>query len=405
MPERILIVEDSTPIREVITEFLSSEGHLCDAVAKGEAALALLQTHTYDLILTDLRLPGVDGFTLIREANRLQPETPKIIMTAFTDITDTLEAIRLGAYDFIRKPIPRLEELGVVVARALEHRRLLLERDAQRKELARLNEQLEAEVERRTQELSKANQQLRTLAEMKNHLLMSVSHELRTPLVSVRGYTEMFLQGHVCEIPPHGKRYLEICLRNIDKLLSLIDSLVKYAEMAQGRVTLKIEPLDLCEIAQGVAQTFLQTHTDGRHPLSLECPSSPMRVMGDREILTKAFDHLLENAAKFNPQGCRIEIRIEPVGKRLVKISVIDNGIGIPHDAQPHIFERFFQVNTGPTRSFGGTGKGLAIVRDNLRLLGSEIRVASEPGAGASFYWTMPLWEEETQPTPATSSS
>ncbi len=398
MAERILIVEDSRPMREVLAEYLAGEGYECAFAETGTVGLACIAKQPYDLILTDLRLPGADGFKIVERANELQPETPKIIMTAYSEFEDALRALRLGAYDFLRKPISELQELGLLVRRALEHRRLVRERaeylaeiERMNQELGHFNEHLENEVQRRTEELSKANQQLRTLDEMKNNLLANVSHELRTPLVSVRGYTELFRGGHLCEIPDNACRYLDISLRNIDKLLMLIESLVRYADLARDKAPMNLAELDLCETALRTRESLAGEVEKAGMCLEVESPDQPLLVNADVGFLQQALTHLVQNAIKFNHPGTHIRIKVEMISRSLVKVSVIDDGVGIPQDEQAQIFERFYQIDGGPTRQHGGTGMGLAIVRDNMRLMGCEVRVNSEAGHGATFFWSMPV--------------
>lgn len=402
MPERILLVEDSTAMREVTAEFLRDEGYEVDAAEDGSAGLALLENNEYSLVLTDLRLPGADGFAIVEKANECLPHTPKIIMTAYSEIDDALRALRLGAYDFIQKPIRNMWELGVLLNRALDHRRLMLERQEHEKkieqmntDLQRLNTDLEAEVRRRTEELVRANRQLRTLDEMKNNLLANVSHELRTPLVSVRGYTELFLTGKLCDIPEDCRKYLTTSLRNIDKLLSLIESLVNYAEVARGAVRLELDVIDLGELATRLRDQSAETADAKQITLEVGVPDHPVPVHGDRKLIAEALEHIIDNAIKFSPEASTVRILVDLVGKRLVKFTVMDQGPGIPITEQARIFERFYQIDSSATRHHGGTGMGLAIARDNLRLNGCELRVGSEPGKGCTFYFTIPVLQPE----------
>lgn len=397
---RILIVEDSRPMREVIREYLTEMGYVCILAEDGHQAYERLANESFDIILTDLRLPGPDGFSIVERANELHPDTPKVIMTAFSDFDDALRALRLGAYDFIRKPIPELEELGLILQRALDHSRLIREREEQRVEIQRMNEELdklnqhlEEEVQRRTAELSRANQELRTLDEMKNNLLANISHELRTPLVSVRGYTELFAQGHLGEVPEGAQRYLEISLRNIDKLLALIESLVRYADLARDHTPTNLRVVLLGAMIDQACEKVAADAEEAGVAFNREGVKDDLRVHADEEMLATVFTELLRNATKFSEQGREVRIHTDRVGKRLVKISISDQGPGIAPDEQTRVFERFYQIDAGPTRQHGGTGIGLAIVRDNLRLMGCEIRLLSEPGKGANFYWTMPLAE------------
>ena len=383
MSQRILIVEDSKPVQEVVCEFLSEEGYVCDAMDTGSDAIRQLQQETYDLVITDLRLPGADGFDVVEVANKVHPLTPKIIMTARSDLEDALRALRLGAYDFVRKPIRNMWELGVIVSRALEHRRLLLERKNREREL-------EEEVRRRTEELSRANLELKTLDEMKNNLLANVSHELRTPLVSVRGYTELFHTGRLCPIPEDCQKYLTTSLRNIDKLLALIESLVSYAELARTGVSLALETVDLGEVAERLAADIAVPAKEAGLSVNLSTPEEPIPVKVDRSRLVEAVQQIANNAVKFNSSAGEIHINVVLVGQRLAKFILRDTGMGIAPEHQARIFDQFYQVDGSPTRHHGGTGIGLAIARDNLRLIGCELRVSSNLEEGSTFYFTIP---------------
>ncbi len=402
MPGRILVVEDTAAMREVLFDFLTLQGYDCSSASDGTQGLALLENNVYDLVLTDLRLPGADGFAIIEKANEKLPLAPKIIMTGYSEMADAIRAVKLGAYDFLRKPIPKLDELALIIARALEHGRLLSEREKHLAQIEEMNQRLtgmnatlEDEVARRTAELQGANQQLRSLDEMKNNLLANISHELRTPLVSVRGYTELFYHGHMGTMPEGSQRYLGTCLHNIDKLLTLIDSLVRYAELVRNKNPLHLSEVCLNHLLKQAAERFAGRADEGGIELVCNIPADEALVNADQLMLEQVVDNLLDNACKFNPPGTRVTVMLERAGRRLVKVAVEDNGIGIEEKEQAKVFDRFYQVDASPTRKFGGTGIGLAIVRDNMRLMGCEVRLSSAPGKGASFYWTMPLINAE----------
>lgn len=401
---RILVVEDTLSLCEVVHDYLELQGYVVDTASEGLEGLNLIEKNEYDLVLTDLCMPGVDGFAIIERANERFPDIPKIIMTGFSEVEDVVRALKLGTYDFLRKPIPRLEELGLVITRALDHLRLKREQEMNQKrieemnqQLIELNEHLEDEVSHRTEELQEANSQLITLDEMKNNLLANVSHELRTPLVSVRGYTELFYHGHMGTLPEGSVKYLDTCLRNIDKLLTLIDSLVRYAEIVRTQEPLTLSQVNLNRLILKVADDFQEKYAEKSSILKVDIPDEEFVVNADAGNLALVFEHLLDNALKFNPEGTVVRFILERSGKKLAKISVSDNGQGIPSDQQAKVFDRFYQCDSSPTRKHGGTGIGLAIVRDNMRLMGCEVRVSSELGQGTTFYWTMPIVIEQTK--------
>lgn len=403
----LLLVEDSLPVLDLLCTYLGSRGYLITTATNGHDALALLEQTAFDLILCDLKIDGPNGLVIIEHANRLFPQTPKILMTGNLDTENLIEAIKLGVYDFIRKPIPKLPELELMIERALEHRRLLDEREANLRkihemnaQLSEMNKHLEEEVLRRTRALSEANTQLRTLDEMKNNLLANVSHELRTPLVSVRGYTELFLRGHLGAIPEGSETFLQASLRNIDKLLSLIESLVEYADMAREKLPLSLRYTEVHTIISSLAKEYGARAHDAGFTFHTLLPESRLWLYIDSNRFFSSVRHILDNALKFNPPQTEIRIHAERVTKTLLKIAISDTGIGIPLEAQGHIFERFFQVDNSPTRKHGGTGMGLAIARDNLRLMGCELRVNAEPGSGSTFYWTIPCTETPPEEMP-----
>jgi len=399
LPPLLLIVEDAETTRQMLADFATEEGWQCCLVTSVAEALPLLEAEAFDCLLIDLRLPDGSGFTVLDAANRYQPLTPKIIMSAYSEIDDALRGLRLGAYDFLRKPFQNLEEVASVIRRALAHRHLLLESERQRRsleelnaQLAALNAQLDEEVRRRTAELAKANQELRVLDAMKNNLLANISHELRTPLVSVRGYTDLFLSGRVCPLTDEARKYLQVCLRNIDRLIALIDSLVRYSELVRNSgVQLTLERVDLCSLAEEIAAAARPLAVESQVNIEVRRPAEPLWAEADRRLLREAWWELTRNAIHFNRQGGTVELCVEKLGPAMAKISVKDTGIGIPVEEQQRIFERFYQIDCSPTRSRRGMGMGLTIARDNLRLQGAEIMVNSQPGKGSVFYFTFPL--------------
>ena len=399
MAERILLVDGTVSLCALLQDYLRGLGYDCDVVNDGVSACERLGRVDCDLVLTDVSLPGRDGFKVIEKAAACQPETPIIAMAAFTDADDVIRAMQLGAYGFIRKPIPSFAELRLEIERALTHRRLLGEREAHlgqieamNSQLRTFNETLAQEVAARTRELSEANRHLRSLDQMKNNLLANISHELRTPLVSVRGYVELFLHGQLGEMPEGADRYLGTCLRNIDRQLTLIDNLIGYAEAARGEVDLNIAEIDLCACLRAVAARFAPAAAAAGVAFAESFAEPRITVQADRERLEQAVAMLFDNAIKFNRAGTTVRVRLETTaGRQLAIASVEDDGVGIAAEHLPHIFDRFYQCDGSATRSHGGTGMGLAIARDNLRLMGSELRVSSDPGRKTTFYWSMPI--------------
>lgn len=394
MVHHILIVEDARPVSDVIFDFLEAEGYICEVAGDGQEAIELLKKKTYDLILTDLRLPGANGFEVVEAANKTHPQSPKIIMTAYTDMDDALRAIRLGAYDFIQKPIRNLWELGNTVQHALQHLDLLRDQERHQVEMEAMNERLELEVKRQTEALSKANNELRTLDEMKNNLLANLSHELCTPLNAVRGYIKLVYVRALGELPEGCAQSLETSLVSLDKLHTLITSLLRYAELGEQGKKLELERIDLKLLLESLVKDRSAAVEQKQLTIDFHVRSDNCCIKADRSLLVQALEAILDNAIQFSPEQGTVTLELTLVSRELLQFAVLDEGCGIAKEEQSRIFERFYQVDTSRTREHGGTGMGLAIARDNLRLHGAELMVQSQLGEGSAFFFTFPISRE-----------
>lgn len=246
------------------------------------------------------------------------------------------------------------------------------------------------EVTKAREKLHEVNEELKTLDEMKTNLLSNVSHELRTPLVSVMGYTDMILNGKVGPVNDTQAEYLGISLRNIEKLVTLIENLLDFSRLHRGDEDMVFDTFDLAECARSSMQ-IVRPVADAREiQLILNCPEEKVLVEGDKGKVGQVFNNLLSNAVKFNENGGKVQIDLN-VTEENVEAVVSDTGIGIPEAALDKIFSRFYQVDSSSTRKYGGTGIGLAIAQDIMRLHGSRIYVSSKPGEGAVFRFSMPL--------------
>lgn len=261
------------------------------------------------------------------------------------------------------------------------------------------------EVTLARERLHEMNDELKTLDELKTNLLSNVSHELRTPLVAVMGYTDMIINGKVGPINEMQAEYLGISLRNIEKLVTLIENLLDFSRLHRGAEELLFDTFDMVDCAR-TSMEIIKPVSDSRNiKLELVADDVPVLVEGDKGKLGQVFNNLLSNAVKFNDSGGTVTVEIH-IDSSEVSVSVIDTGIGIPKEAQDKIFTRFYQYDASSTRKYGGTGIGLAIAQDILRLHGSRITVASEEGEGTTFNFVLPLsmtqnaQRESTGPNP-----
>lgn len=246
------------------------------------------------------------------------------------------------------------------------------------------------EVTTARERLHQANEELKALDEMKTNLLSNVSHELRTPLVAIMGYTDMIYNGKVGPVNEVQKEYLAISLRNVEKLVTLIENLLDFSRLHSGVEKLVFDTFDLVECARSSLQN-VKPVADGRNiALQLTATTEPILVEGDKGKIGQAFNNLLSNAVKFNRNGGRVTVSLA-CGEDFAEVAVSDTGIGIPPEALDKVFTRFYQYDSSSTRKYGGTGIGLSIAQDIVRLHGGRITVTSEVGKGSTFRFTLPL--------------
>lgn len=225
------------------------------------------------------------------------------------------------------------------------------------------------------------------LERTREEFVANVSHELRTPLSLIKGYTETLLDG-AKDNQEVSTRFLQTIARNAERLKLLIEDLLTISELESGRVTLNIQTMDLCELVDKVVEDF-KTRASGRNVILVnDVPE--MSVRGDSIRLEQVFSNLVDNAIKYGRQGGRVNIGAIKAGVDKVEVFVKDDGPGLPAESLERVFERFYRVDKARSREQGGTGLGLSIVKHIVQSHGGRVWARSEPGQGATFFFTVP---------------
>ena len=230
----------------------------------------------------------------------------------------------------------------------------------------------------------------REVDRMKTEFVSLVSHELRTPLTSIKGYTELVLDGDAGEIDEEVEEYLSIVYKNAERLVALVNDLLDISRIESGRVQLNIEPVDLNEITQIVTATMQQSIQEKQQILDVAIDPGAINVLGDKSKLIQVLTNYVSNAYKYTQPGGHISIQIQRQGE-FAYVSIRDDGFGISQEDQARLFTRFYRVDNSMTREVGGTGLGLSIVKQLITVMGGEIGVESELGKGSNFWFTVPL--------------
>lgn len=227
--------------------------------------------------------------------------------------------------------------------------------------------------------------ELKRLERVRRDFVANVSHELRTPVTVIRGYAETLAGGGVETAT--AARFAAIIQAHADRLTNLVDDLLTLSELEAKGSSLALTPLDLADAIEH-CRLLLASQAEGKGIAFISSDLPALAVLADRQRLEQVLVNLLDNAIKYSPPRSQVTVAAEGEGE-FVKVTIRDNGPGIPLQEQGRIFERFYRVDPGRSREQGGTGLGLAIVRHIVQLHGGTVGVESVPGQGACFTFTL----------------
>lgn len=380
---RVLIVDDDPALLDALPVAikLRAPGVQVDTCDAGLAALDLIDRVDYDVIITDIKMPGLDGLSLLNRIAERRPETPTILISGHGEHDLTIQALRGGAYDFIQKPIDR-DYFMASLDRALQANELRREVAVQRAALERQAENLAEQVEERTRQLRLAN-------EAKDEFLGLISHELRTPLTVVNGGIRL-MRAHREKLDAESHEELLADMeREGERLKRMVEDLFVLARAEFDPTA--AEPLAIDRLAQKVA-TQESTHL-GR-PVVVDCPERIPLVAGDDTYIERVITNLISNSHKYSEPGGTIEIALVNQSVRTVRVTVRDRGAEIADGLAAQIFERFFRTPDAQAKANGG-GMGLTICRRLIESMGGEIWASPRDGGGLEVHFTLRRYSPE----------
>ncbi len=367
---RILVVDDETGMRLAVARVLNSytvrlgesgeQGFtfVVDTAETGEDALEAMARSQPDLLLLDLKLPGISGLDVLREVCDRKYDTVTVMITAYATLETAIEATKRGAYDFLPKPFTP-EDLRVAVRRAVRH--FLSQREARR--------------------LADEKRQVRF------QFISVLGHELKAPLAAVEGFLQILKDGTAGNDPAVTARVVDRALARTSGMRKLIIDLLNLTRIESGQKRRELAGTDLREAALAAVETVSPAAAERGITVALHAPEAAPFV-ADRGELDIILNNLLSNAVKYNRAGGRVDLTLAPQDQGW-RIEVADTGIGMTAEDCARLFQEFVRIKNDQTRAIPGTGLGLSIVKKLAQLYGGDATVASVPGEGTTFTVTL----------------
>lgn len=372
--EKILVIDDERGLREGCRRALTRHDFAVDVAATGQEGLAKVRQAPPGVVLLDVMMPDISGIELLQMIRDHDPDTVCIIITGYATVELAVEAMKLGAYDFIAKPFSD-DNLLLAVNKAVEKRHLT--REARRLQ----------EIEREAQRLAQEKAMLEELDQVKSAFMRRVAHELRAPVGAIESLLQSVLEGY-------GSRETQRLMQQraaqrSRELLALIEDLLNLSRLKDVKIESRKKPVFLEEVLREVLSLHAAQAEEGGITLKVACADCPS-VMADPAHISQLWTNLVSNAIKYTPRGGRVTVRLAPEGESIVG-QVEDTGIGIAEADLPHLFEEFYRTDEAKAFAQHGTGLGLSIAKQVLDEYGGEVSVESELGRGTCFTFRLPI--------------
>lgn len=376
----ILIVDDTEQNVRLLAHVVKKEGYDAIAAFSGEDALEMVDTRKPDIILLDVMMPEMDGFEVCRRLKESEEvaDVPVIFLSALQETDSKVKGFEVGGVDYITKPFQREE----VLARIRLHLKL-----------TRLQNQLEENIE----VLREREQRLNRLNQEKDELMRIVGHDIRNPVTGIIGISDLLIE-RIDEMDQEEREHMLKTMQDSgNKILKLVNGLLKKETAERGIADLQLEEIRLDELIQGVIDLQRPLALTKNISFQYQNDGDPSVEM-DKQKMDQVIGNLLSNALKFTLEGGEISIEVNELGRgddRYVEIIIQDNGIGIPREEVNSLFQDSGDANVrSGTSGEVGSGMGLNIVKQFTELHDGSIEVQSEEGEGTTFTIYLPVKQQ-----------
>ena len=374
---KLLIVDDSSNNRVAISYWLDEENYEILHAVDGVSALKIVEAFLPDIILLDYNLPDIDGIEVCQKirADKSLPFIPIIMMSSYAPEANVM-ALEQGADEFIAMPI------------------LPTELKSRLRAMLRLKQAVSESLE-----LSEQNKKLQELDKIKSNFISKVSHELRTPLQSILGYTDILAEGLQGELNYPQKLMIKQIREGGERLLGLISQLLDFEAIEKDELRFSTEIFYLESIFNYLSQIMAPIAMKKKISLNFVLDNQNIQLESDKNVVQKVLLNIISNSIKFSKEGGKVLISAQDLENEFVEFKIQDEGIGISKSNIAYIFDKFWQGDDSITRTYGGLGIGLTLVKKLVTILGGWVMVDSKPNKGSTFVVRLP--KEFKQPTQA----
>ncbi len=360
----ILVVDDNKRNLQVVGNILHDEKYKVAMAINGLTALKLASQLKPDLVLLDIMMPEMDGYEVCKKLKK-NPDTediPVIFLTAKVETDDVVEGFNLGGVDYITKPFKQKE----LLVRIKTHLDLL---ESRRKIAAQAGELHAANI-------------------FKDRLFSIIGHDLRSPLSSIKFTIDMMKSGVIEFGDDFFHETLGQLAKTTDEAYTLLENLLGWAKSQSGNLPVVPETFSLKEMAESIARLQKLNLSNKNIELVIDVAES-ISVYADNQMINTVLRNLLSNAIKFTPNGGKIQILATETNDNLVKVSVVDSGVGISEENMKRLFNNANPLKTYGTNNETGSGLGLILCKDFVEKNGGTLNITSEIGQGSTFAFTL----------------
>lgn len=409
-PQRILIVDDNDDNLDMMRIILENNSYAVDSAFNGKEALELLRETKYDLIISDILMPGMDGFQFCRECKK-DEQLKSIVFVFYTatyvDAKDEEFALSLGAQKFIRKPQEpnvflklvkdifeeyknkRIDNSNVIEKDEKEILKLYSERLVAKLEKRNLELEKEVESHKKTfKELIKAKERAEEANKLKTAFLSNMSHEVRTPMNGIIGFTNLLKSQKLSQ--SEGEKFINIIQASGKRLVNLIEDIINISKIETHQMQVYKSEFNLNEDLFNIYNMHKPAALDKGIEIIFEsCLQENQMIYTDREKLNSIVSNLIKNAVKYTEEG-KIDIKCTKSDDDF-RFVITDTGIGIPPDRLDAIFDYFVQADVADKMARQGAGLGLTIAKEYIQMLGGKITLDSKENEGTTVSFSIPF--------------